>query len=107
MSFGGASVFSVYMAVLRVTEPCDPSRIEELCRQAEALLEHDCELICDVEAVARPSAETIDALARLQLTVTRSGRTMRISGACDRLRELIVLMGLHDVLAVEPSGQAE
>jgi len=49
----------------------------------------------------------VDALARLQLRARRRGSCVRISGASADLRALIELVGLADVLGVEPVGQAE
>jgi anti-anti-sigma regulatory factor len=53
------------------------------------------------------SLETIDALARLQLAVRRLGSTIRVVDPPPELRELIVLVGLEDVLGVEPRRQPE
>lgn len=55
-------------------------------------------IICDVGALRDPDAVTVDALARLQLTVRRGGREVRILDARAELHELLALMGLLDVL---------
>ena len=57
------------------------------------------ELVCDVG--------TIDRLARFQLTAIRCGRRLQLRGASVDLRQLISLVGLSDVLGVEPLGKAE
>jgi hypothetical protein len=67
---------------------------------------------CDVGAVADPDADTIDAMARLQLTAVRLGVRFRFSRACEELRELLALTGLDDVLPCEappcdPPGRAD
>ena len=54
-------------------------------------------LLCDVASV-RADAGTVDALARLQLAVRRHGCQVRLRGTSPELRELIVFMGLRDVL---------
>ena len=69
-------------------------------------------LICDVGRIGHPDAVTLDALARLQLTARRHGRTIELHGACDELEALIRLVGLQHVLPmagsrIEPFGQAE
>ena len=53
---------------------------------------------CDVAGV-EPDAVTVDALARLQLAARRLGCRVRLQNAAPDLRDLIVLMGLDDVLA--------
>jgi anti-anti-sigma regulatory factor len=64
--------------------------------------------VCDVGAlVGRPDAGTIDALAHLQLTLRRDGLELVLRGASEELLELLVLVGLADVLGVEPWRQAE
>jgi STAS domain len=55
----------------------------------------------------RPDVATIDALARLELTARRRGKTLRLRNASTELRELIALAGLDEVLRVEPGRQAE
>ena len=70
-------------------------------------------VVCDVAALIDPDVVTVDALARLQLEARRSGCRIRLRHACRELRELLVLMGLADVvpecagLPFEPEGQAE
>jgi hypothetical protein len=65
-------------------------------------------VVCDVGAlVGRPDAGTIDALAQLQLTLRRDGLELVLRGASEELLELLVFVGLADVLRVEPRRQAE
>jgi STAS domain len=69
--------------------------------------------LCDVGAIVEPDMETVDALARLQLTARRLGCRIRLRGACGELLDLLVLSGLEDVvplsteLPLEPRRQAE
>jgi anti-anti-sigma regulatory factor len=63
-------------------------------------------IVCDVSALA-PDAATIDVLARLHLTARRIGRELRLCHASRELRELVALVGLGDVLRLEPGGEAE
>ena len=90
------------MTIVAITNLVDPTPVGELCDRAAALLAsgYD-ELVCDVHAVDRPDASTVDALARIQLIAMRSGQEMWIRGASDQLRELIGFMGLRDVLRLE------
>jgi hypothetical protein len=53
-----------------------------------------------------PDLGLVDALARLQLMARRRGSSIQVR-ACDELRELLLLVGLSEVLAVEPRGKAE
>jgi hypothetical protein len=109
--------------------PSAPSRAD-----VESMREDVCKLagserdpMCDVGDVAEPDADTIDALARLQLLALRVGVRFRFSDACEDLRDLLALTGLAEVLpceqppcdpprratsggsssSVEPLGQAE
>jgi hypothetical protein len=54
-------------------------------------------VVCDVSA-ARPDVVTVEALARLRLTAQRYGWCLVVSGAGPQLRDLVVLLGLADVL---------
>ena len=90
------------MTVLAMGDVIDRSNVGELCDRARALLALGAgELICDVHAVESPDAATVDALARIQLIVNTSSAAMSIRGASDQLRDLIVFMGLRDVLVLE------
>lgn len=86
-----------------------------LCERVRALLEgSDTKLVvCDVGALIDPDVETIDALARAQLTARRLGGRVRLRNASSELQELLSLAGLCDVvplhggLRLESWGQAE
>jgi hypothetical protein len=54
-----------------------------------------------------PCLATVDALARVQLVARRLGYDLRLERAPHELVELIELVGLADVLRVEPERQAE
>ena len=54
-----------------------------------------------------PDIATIDTLARLQLTARRLGLELRLRDASTELQDLLAFAGLHDVLRIEPEGQAE
>ena len=58
-------------------------------------------LVYDVGDVAEPDADTIDAMARLQLSAIRLGVRFRFSRACEELRDLLTLTGLDAVLPCE------
>jgi anti-anti-sigma regulatory factor len=64
-------------------------------------------IACDVGSLTDADAVTIDALARVQLALRRRGLEIRLRNAPPELRELITLVGLDDVLRVEPGGQPE
>ncbi len=57
--------------------------------------------VCDLSG-ARPTAATVDSLARLALLLRREGSRLVLHGAAPELVELIAFMGLADVLRVEP-----
>jgi ABC-type transporter Mla MlaB component len=63
-------------------------------------------VVCDVAAVVRADAVTVEALARLRLTAGRHGYTLVVDGANPPLRGLIGLLGLTALL-LQPRRQAE
>jgi ABC-type transporter Mla MlaB component len=54
-------------------------------------------VVCDVQGV-EADAVTVGALCRLQLAARRQQCQVRLRGASSELRELLVFMGLADVL---------
>jgi len=64
-------------------------------------------IVCDVAALAEPSLETIDGLARLQLTARRHGLELRLRHASEELQELLAFAGLNEVLRLETGGEPE
>jgi ABC-type transporter Mla MlaB component len=88
--------------VFAIVGPVVRAAIPDLCERVRTLLER-CDVdvvICDVGALTRPDAATIDALARLQLTARRTGRRIRLRHACAELQQLLELMGLSDAIPV-------
>jgi ABC-type transporter Mla MlaB component len=71
-----------------------------LCDRVRRLLEGgDADLVtCDVAALDNPDLAAIDALARLQLTARRMGRSIRLRHAQAKLRDLLALTGLCEEL---------
>jgi hypothetical protein len=63
-------------------------------------------IVCDAGGLP-PHAGTVDALARLQLGARRCGVEIRLRDASTELQELIELVGLSDVLRVEPGRKPE
>jgi hypothetical protein len=80
-----------------------------LCDRAERLLDEgpSTGLECDVAAVDDPDLSTIEALARVELTVRRRGEEIRLRGASVELLELLAFCGLPIGLVPEAEGQAE
>ena len=64
-------------------------------------------VICDVSSVARPSVATVEVLVRLHLIAHRLGCELWIYGARGRLRDLIALTGLGEVLTLVGSGEGQ
>ncbi|MGH2721757.1 MAG: hypothetical protein ACRDJO_09150 [Actinomycetota bacterium] len=85
--------------VLVVGGPIAPADIPGLCARVPLLLGPAGAglVVCDVSGLA-PDAVTIDALARVQLTVRQLGGEIRLRNACDDLRGMVDLMGLHEAL---------
>ena len=64
------------------------------------------EIVARVDA-ERPDLALLDWLARMQLAARRRGGRLRLRNVSDELRCLLELVGLADVLAVEPRRQPE
>jgi anti-anti-sigma regulatory factor len=56
------------------------------------------EVVCDVASITTPDCETVDALCRLLLPVRRVDCELRLVHVSPRLRDLIELAGLGEVL---------
>ena len=63
-------------------------------------------IVIDVHSTA-PDLCTVDDLARLQLAARRAGCSILLRNASAALRELIALVGLVDVLPLEPGRESE
>jgi ABC-type transporter Mla MlaB component len=89
----GTIVFLIEGPIARPDLPGLCQRMQLLVEQSDAGL-----VICDVGAVRKADAVTVDAVARLQLIVRRLGRQLRVRNACASLQELLGLMGLKEVV---------
>lgn len=58
-------------------------------------------MACDVSEISEPDVATIDVIARLQLVALRGGFRLCLRGCSGRLRELVLLAGLEEVLPIE------
>jgi hypothetical protein len=56
------------------------------------------DLDLDVSWLVPADLGAVDALARLQVTAARCGRSLQLHGACGGLPELLEFLGLVDVL---------
>lgn len=76
--------------------------VSELCAQLGARLgvRGTGVVVCDVGALRRADAVTVEALARLQLTARRRGSRLVLRGARPDLVSLLALAGLDDVVGV-------
>ena len=90
--------------VLVLDGPMTPGSVGSLCgRLADVVRATGVDLVtCDVAGLAHPSAADVDAVARLQLTARRLGRSIRLRHASSRLRELLHLCGLQEVVPCVP-----
>jgi hypothetical protein len=79
--------------------PIEPTDLPGLCERVCSLLELSGAdvAVCDVHGV-EPDAVTADALARLQLAAGRRGCQVRLRNASTDLLDLLLFMGLRDVL---------
>jgi len=104
----GASAGEGEVALV-VTGPMSRAGIGDLCERARGMLEgSEAHLVVlDLGEIRGADAVTVDTLARLQLTVGRVGKRIRFRRACGEVDELVDLMGLTDVLRLDPSSPVE
>ncbi len=95
--------------VLVIGGPITRADIPKLCERVRALFKQSDVgfVVCEVGALLDPDAVTVDALARLQLNARRFGRQLRVRNACGRLRDLLALIGLSDVVRLDPPLRIE
>ncbi|MEU7551268.1 STAS domain-containing protein [Streptomyces sp. NPDC044571] len=66
------------------------------------------DVVCDATAVTAPGLGAVEVLARLRLTAEGYGRGLAVHGAVPRLRALLELVGLVELLGEaeerEPAG---
>jgi hypothetical protein len=97
------------MVVLRLRRPHAPELIaavtDEFSPPAPSTLMMDARrpstIVCDAGSLAA-DASTVDALARLGLMARRLGLEIRICHASAELQQLLLFVGLREVLRVEP-----
>jgi protein-disulfide isomerase-like protein with CxxC motif len=85
--------------VFALTGRIAPGDVARLCERIGALLDGSGApfAVCDLRDAAADAA-TVDALARIQLAARRRGRRVFVRHASAELRELVVFIGLGDVL---------
>jgi anti-anti-sigma regulatory factor len=83
--------------------------IPELCERARMFMDRVAanRVVCDVGSVVEPDAVVVEALARLQLTARRLGREVRLGRVSPDLRDLLLLMGLAEVILAEDAPGAD
>ncbi|GAA4442078.1 STAS domain-containing protein [Phytohabitans houttuyneae] len=90
-----APVFVVGPSACRADVPVLCEHLASIVRDSPADV-----VVCDVRQITSPDAGTIDVLARLQLMARRLGCGIRLYGVHPRLRDLLLLTGLSEVLPV-------
>lgn len=93
--------------VLVLAPPVTRASIPRLCDQVSFLvLTCDVDVVtCDLRAVVEPDATAIEALAKMQLTAKRLGRTIRLRHPCSFLKALLTLTGLASTLPIVDEAQ--
>jgi mannose-6-phosphate isomerase-like protein (cupin superfamily)/ABC-type transporter Mla MlaB component len=90
-----------HVVAFSIRGPITRADLPGLCDRVCALLgEGPSVARCDVSEV-EPDAVCVDALARLQLAARRRGCCVQLENASDALLDLVELMGLTHVLAVD------
>ena len=92
----------------------DRSDAARLGREVRSLLDGQrvTRIICDLGSVSQSDVAVVDALCRMRLAARRRGCQLRLRNASGPLLELLVLIGLTDVMPVVGSrrvveGQSE
>jgi ABC-type transporter Mla MlaB component len=95
--------------VVDVSGPIARAAVPDLCEHLRLrLAKGDVDLVtCEVGGLVNPDVTAVGALARLQLTARRSGRTIRLRNAQVELCDLLTLTGLRDELPVCPGLLAQ
>jgi hypothetical protein len=88
-----ATSFAIGATITRADIPALCAGLAELVRGRGGGV-----VVCDVSDVAHPDVVTVEALARLRLTVRRHGWSLVVAGAGPDLLELVRLLGLTDAL---------
>jgi ABC-type transporter Mla MlaB component len=91
--------------VLVIAGRVTPETIAGLCARVRTLLaDPDLDgLTCDLSGVVEPDAAALEALARMQLTARRLGRSIRLRHVRPEMRALLTLAGLTDVVPTVPA----
>ncbi len=100
--------WSVEAGVLTVVidGPVNPDDAPSVCAELRALMSGSdvCLVSCRGTGLADPDLATVDLLTRLRLAAGRVGQAMRVEDPSRRLRQLVVLAGLEELLLPPGSG---
>ncbi len=91
---------------LVIDGPLNPDDAPSVCAELRAVMSDSdvCVVSCWGKGLADPDLATVDLLARLRLAAGRVGQAMRVEDPSRRLRELVVLAGLEELLLPHRSG---
>lgn len=103
------------MEGLVITGRVSARDVDRYCAKALAAIPDPASGFVDlhVHDIEHPDAVAVEAIARMQLTLKRLGRSLRVRGAGPELLDLLDLAGLCDVvpgcdrLGVEPGRKSE
>jgi anti-anti-sigma regulatory factor len=91
--------------VLAIGSTIDRREILALCDRLRDLLATNPGKVvtCDLTELDQADVAVVDAIIRLTLTARRHGRQLQIRQASPELQDLLALMGLSEVVTLEPS----
>ncbi|XIE79917.1 STAS domain-containing protein [Streptomyces sp. SBR177] len=81
---------------VRLSGPPAPEDVGRLCALLEAA--EPGLVVCEIGGLGRGGLGAVDALARLRLVARRRGHRLEFRGTGPELRELLGLVGLHELL---------
>jgi ABC-type transporter Mla MlaB component len=95
---------SAQSVTLTIAGPLERAALPALFQRTCALLAGSTAtvLCCELDESVAADAVAVDALARLALVARRHGASVCLSGASDEMLALVALIGLAEVLRVEP-----
>ena len=84
--------------VLVLDGPAGATMVDALCDRMAIALTHTSAdvVVCDIASPTEANVALVNALARMQLTARRLGRSITVRHACPEVRHLLDLLGLTD-----------
>lgn len=94
-----------------VEGPIDRDDIPALCARVTRFIAgidgHGETIVCELTRTVTPTGDTVEALARLQLTALRLGHRLQLGPCCPTLRTMLDHIGFSEVIPDAPGSVDE